>query len=118
VLVDLSPGDVMALSSVLLEYLMHPTHTEVFVDVVNGTETTPEKLLQRFVDLGAGIGGWPDDADTQMLILALAICALDRPGWNEALLRIVQRIAPERGDYCARLFDEFKRLNDDRFRPM
>ncbi len=51
-----------------------------------------------------------EEGDRQMLLLALAICALDRPGWDHALGSIAANIPGG-----TPLYEEFKRLNADRF---
>jgi hypothetical protein len=47
----LSPSEVMALRDIVLAYLLWPTHTEVFVDVVHDVETTPVQLLERLMEM-------------------------------------------------------------------
>lgn len=62
---------------------------------------------------GPLVDGEPlDHADRQAIVLALAILALDRPGWIEYLKRIAARFGPN-GDA---LFEEFHRFNADRWR--
>jgi hypothetical protein len=51
-----------------------------------------------------------DESDWQLVLLSLAICALDRPGFDYALGLIAER-CNGRGPYL-----EFKRLNADRWR--
>lgn len=50
-----------------------------------------------------------EPGERDMVLLALAICALDRPGWFDALTRIAEK-------YHGRdAFLEFHQLNADRF---
>lgn len=50
-----------------------------------------------------------DESERQMLLLALARLALERPGWDDALNRIAMRI-DNRSDGRAVSFDAYKRL--------
>ena len=50
--VALTRSQCMALRSLLLDYILWPRHTEVFVDVVRQVETTPEELLELFAAQG------------------------------------------------------------------
>lgn len=52
-----------------------------------------------------------DGADAQAVVLSLAICSLDRPGWHDYLRSIASRLASN----AAEQFDEFRRLNADRW---
>jgi len=54
-----------------------------------------------------------DDRDRQALLLALAILALDRPGWDDYLADIAGKF----GENGRTLYDEFRRLHADRFAP-
>lgn len=47
---NLTQSQVMALCDILVAYLLQPEHTEVFHDVVHQIDTTPEELLQLFMD--------------------------------------------------------------------
>jgi hypothetical protein len=53
-----------------------------------------------------------DEADRQLLLLALALCALLRPGFDDALERVAAHFEP--ADDSVRLYRDFKRLNADR----
>jgi hypothetical protein len=53
-----------------------------------------------------------EEGERQMLVLALAELALSRPGWNDCLQRIAQRVDNE----GAPMYSELKRLNADRVR--
>jgi hypothetical protein len=56
--VEFSTSEVMALRNIVADYILRPNRTEVFVDVLRGTETTPEELLGRLVDAGGrGVQG-------------------------------------------------------------
>ncbi len=56
-----------------------------------------------------------DRADLDAVLLSLAICALDRPGWREYLRGIAEHLDATNG---ARLFDQFRVLNEDRWRAV
>jgi hypothetical protein len=50
-----------------------------------------------------------DESDRQLVMLALAILSLDRPGWHWTLGRLAEI-------YSGReMFEEFRRLNADRW---
>jgi hypothetical protein len=51
-----------------------------------------------------------DDEDAQVMILALAQLALDRPGWDRMIRLMVQQFKAEE------MFERFKELNADRFK--
>lgn len=53
-----------------------------------------------------------DEADRQLAMLALATLALERPGFNDALGRLADKMA----GYAT--FRELKRLNKDRARVL
>ena len=48
-LFEFNPSQLMALRSVVAEHMLCPAHTEVFVDVGTGVETTIEDLLVLLV---------------------------------------------------------------------
>ena len=52
-----------------------------------------------------------DYSDAQAVLLALALCSLDRPGWLSYLRSIAVKLAANAGEQ----FDEFRRLNQDRW---
>jgi hypothetical protein len=59
---------------------------------------------------------WPepsgdDDADRQMLLLAMAELALRRPGWNWTLGRLAERLGGRD------LFEAFKKTSADTVQP-
>lgn len=55
----------------------------------------------------------PDwQADRAAIVLALAILAIDRPGWHEMLRGIAEKHFNQ-----AAAFNDFHRLNADRFQP-
>ena len=115
-LVDLSPSQVLALANIVAHDLLQPDHVEVHVDIVRRVETTPEELLYLLVDLGAGRRQWPDEHDRQLLLLALAICALDAPGFDDALRRIAAQLRGGPGEQDGvPLYEVFKRFNRDRW---
>jgi hypothetical protein len=41
-----SDSQIIALRDILLSHITAPGHTEVFIDVITGEETTPEELLK------------------------------------------------------------------------
>jgi hypothetical protein len=45
--IALTPSELMALKDLVLEHLLCPTHTESYIDVLRGVETTHEDLLRR-----------------------------------------------------------------------
>jgi hypothetical protein len=49
-----------------------------------------------------------EESDRQATLLALATLALHRPGWNWMLGEIAEKLQGRQ------MFDEFKRLNNDR----
>ena len=51
-----------------------------------------------------------NDEDAQVVILALAQLALDRPGWDRMIQLMVQQFGAEQ------MFERFKALNADRFK--
>jgi hypothetical protein len=53
-----------------------------------------------------------EEGERQMLVLALAELALSRPGWNDCLQRIAQRVENE----GAPMYERFKRSSADRVR--
>ena len=59
---------------------------------------------------------WPEEHDRQLLLLALAICALDAPGFDEALRRIAAQLRGGPGEQDGVPFYEIsKRFNRDRW---
>jgi hypothetical protein len=119
-LINLSHAHALALCDMLAEYIRTPGHTEIFVDVVRDVETRPEVLLGYLLGVCNGGYTWPEEADRQLLLLALALAALDRPGFASALRLIAAQIPggkPGETDGTG-LYDEFKRLNADRFAAM
>lgn len=63
-----------------------------------------------------------DESECQMILLALACLALGRPGFDDALRRLATTLdgsssLSELSD-SAVLYDEFKRLNADRIKPL
>jgi len=54
-----------------------------------------------------------DESQRQMILLALAQLALDRPGWTFTLLETADLFG---GLDAQTMFKEFQRLNADRFR--
>jgi hypothetical protein len=44
-LIDFSPSQIMALRDLLVEHLLCPGHTTIYVDAARQIETTPEELL-------------------------------------------------------------------------
>lgn len=57
VTIRLTTSQLMALKDLVLEHLLCPTHTEVYIDVWRNIETTPEELLQVLV--GVPADEWP-----------------------------------------------------------
>jgi hypothetical protein len=59
-----------------------------------------------------------DKADVDLVILALAILSLDRPGWEEACRIAAGKAsgAVYREDTARHSFNEFRRLNEDRWK--
>lgn len=51
--VTFSPSQLMALRTLIAEYLRTAGHTEVFVDALRRVETTPEGLLARLLEIPA-----------------------------------------------------------------
>jgi hypothetical protein len=51
-----------------------------------------------------------EEGDRQLIILALAILGLRRPGWNETLCRIAEKFGKEN---AVLMFDQFQRVNKD-----
>lgn len=49
-----------------------------------------------------------DEADRQLVLLALAHLSVERPGWDHALNRIALRIDNDKGDARAELYDAFR----------
>lgn len=116
-IVELTRSQVMALANILASTIQQPGHIEVHHDVVRGVDTTPEELLRLFLELGADRIQWPEEADRQLLLLALAICALDKPGFDGALRRIAGQIRGGPGEENGtRMYETFKRLNVDRWK--
>jgi len=123
-LVNLTPSQVMALTAILgAELLDRETAPDVHIDVVRQVETTPEELLRLLLDLSVGLGEWPESGDRQMILLALAILALDKPDWHDALRRIATQFRggdpiADGASYAldgAWLFDEYRRRHAPRF---
>jgi hypothetical protein len=55
-----------------------------------------------------------DESDRQMALMALAHLAVERPGWDDALNRIVRQIdnVPGEGwEVRAELYDKFRELH-------
>jgi hypothetical protein len=115
-LVDLTLSQVMALANIVATNIQQPDHIEVHHDVVRGVDTTPEELLRLLVDVGAGQRQWPEEADRQLLLLALAICALDAPGFDQALRGIAAQLRGGPGEQDGTpMYEVFKRFNRDRW---
>jgi hypothetical protein len=56
-----------------------------------------------------------DEGERQMVILALAELALSRPGWDDALRTIAQRI--DNKGIGSPMYENLKRINRDRAAP-
>lgn len=50
----LTASQLMALRSVLIDYITRPDHTEVFIDIVRGVETPVEELLLKVTPAPGG----------------------------------------------------------------
>lgn len=59
-----------------------------------------------------------DESQRQMTLLALAILALQRPGWNMALNEIAQKMDNVAPDGTCQMFEDFKKYNADRQKPI
>lgn len=56
-----------------------------------------------------------DQADRDLVLLALAILSLDRPGWLQACANAASTIGGESWVATRAAFEEFRRLNADRW---
>lgn len=110
-LVELTRSQVMALGDILVNELHRPGHTERYLDASTGTETTIEDLLRVFVNMGCGLHTWPEEGDRQLLLLALALCSVARPGFDYALRNLAAQVRGGPGPDGVELFENFKRLN-------
>ena len=54
-----------------------------------------------------------DEGERQMLLMALAHLAVERPGWDDALMRVALRIDNE-DNGRPQLYDNFRRLHRNR----
>jgi hypothetical protein len=98
-------GSEFALSPLIDFLLAHaPSASWGSREAVLGWTTTPTSL-----EIGAP---QLEEGDRQLVLLSLALCALDRPGFDHALSRIAEQLAPA----GVALYTEFKRLNADRFK--
>jgi hypothetical protein len=66
---------------------------------------------------GRSLHVWPEEGDRQLLLRALAIAALDSPGFDFALRVIAAQLRGGPGEDGTALYDDFKRFNADRFPP-
>jgi hypothetical protein len=95
-LIDLTPSELLALRDIVADYLTRPLHGEVFVDVVNQVETTPEQLLQRLLHLSDGLS-----PDARALLVAFE--AIPDEQVRRALL-VMARAAAGLASTGARIF--------------
>lgn len=51
-----------------------------------------------------------DEGERQLLLMALAHLAVERPGWDDALNRLALKADDERAGNRAAMYDEFRRL--------
>lgn len=106
-LVDLTPAQVLALANIVADLV------ERHVDVEPLAE---KKLLQLLVDVRAERRLWPEEHDRQLLLLALAICALDTPNFDDALRNIASQVRGGPGEQDGTpMYEVFKRFNRDRW---
>jgi hypothetical protein len=56
-----------------------------------------------------------EEEERQMILLALAQLALERPGWDDALTRIAQKMDNTTSEGKAEMFEAFKKANADKY---
>jgi len=54
-----------------------------------------------------------DEGDRQMLLMALAHLAVERPGWNHALSRIAIRVDNKTREGRPELYDDFRKIHSE-----